>query len=55
MLDFVRHDVVPRENEIVREDRIRDDLLDAAATMGLFGYAIPAEWSGWALLDEESS
>jgi acyl-CoA dehydrogenase len=44
--DFIRTDVVPRENEIVREDRIPDDLRAAAAAMGLFGYAIPAEWGG---------
>ena len=44
--DFVRTAVVPRENEIMREDRIPDDLRTAAAQMGLFGYAIPSEWGG---------
>lgn len=44
--DFVRTAVVPRENEIMREDRIPDDLRSAAADMGLFGYAIPSEWGG---------
>src|SRR5436309_11322576 len=47
--DFVRGDVVPRELEIVREDRIPDDIRRAAAEMGLFGYAIPAEWGGLGL------
>jgi acyl-CoA dehydrogenase len=45
---FVR-DVVPRENEIMTADRIPDDLRAAAADMGLFGYAIPAEWGGLGL------
>jgi acyl-CoA dehydrogenase len=46
---FVRDDVVPRENEIMAADRIPDDLRAAAAHMGLFGYAIPAEWGGLGL------
>ena len=46
---FVRDDVVPRENEIMAEDRIPDDLRAMAAAMGLFGYAIPAEWGGLGL------
>lgn len=47
--DFVREDVVPREIEIMREDRVPDDIRRAAAEMGLFGYAIPAEWGGLGL------
>jgi len=47
--DFVRTDVVPRETEIMRGDRVPDDLRTAAARMGLFGYAIPAEWGGLGL------
>jgi acyl-CoA dehydrogenase len=47
--EFIRNDVVPRELEIMREDRIPDDLRSAAANMGLFGYAIPAEWGGLGL------
>jgi acyl-CoA dehydrogenase len=47
--DFIRNDVVPREIEIMREDRIPDDLRSAAAEMGLFGYAIPDEWGGLGL------
>lgn len=47
--DFVRAKVVPRETEIMNEDRIPDDLRSAAAEMGLFGYAIPARWGGLGL------
>jgi acyl-CoA dehydrogenase len=46
---FVRDKVVPRENEIMAADRVPDDLRAAAAAMGLFGYAIPAEWGGLGL------
>jgi acyl-CoA dehydrogenase len=47
--DFVRTRVVPRENEIMSLDRMPDDLRTAAAEMGLFGYAIPADWGGLGL------
>jgi acyl-CoA dehydrogenase len=47
--EFVRREVVPRENEIMAADRIPDDLRSAAAEMGLFGYAIPEEWGGLGL------
>lgn len=47
--DFVRTKVVPRETEIMRGDRVPDDLRASAAEMGLFGYAIPAEWGGLGL------
>jgi acyl-CoA dehydrogenase len=47
--DFVRTKVLPREIQIMREDRIPEDLRSAAAEMGLFGYAIPAEWGGLGL------
>jgi acyl-CoA dehydrogenase len=46
---FVRTAVVPREQEIVDEDRVPDDLRDEAQKMGLFGYAIPQEWGGLGL------
>jgi acyl-CoA dehydrogenase len=46
---FVRAKVVPRETEIMNADRIPDDLRSAAAEMGLFGYAIPAQWGGLGL------
>jgi len=46
---FVRSAVVPREQEILAEDRVPDDLREQAAKMGLFGYAIPQEWGGLGL------
>jgi len=46
---FVRSVVVPRENEILAEDRVPDDIRDQAMKMGLFGYAIPQEWGGLGL------
>ena len=46
---FVRTAVIPREQEILTEDRVPDDLRDQAKKMGLFGYAIPQEWGGLGL------
>ena len=46
---FVRTAVVPREQEILANDRVPDDLRDQAKDMGLFGYAIPQEWGGLGL------
>src|SRR6201994_980673 len=46
---FVRTAVVPREQEILDEDRVPDDLRDQAKKMGLFGYTIPQEWGGLGL------
>lgn len=46
---FVRTAVVPREQEILDQDRVPDDLRDQAKKMGLFGYAIPQEWGGLGL------
>lgn len=46
---FVRTAVVPREQEILEQDRVPDDLRDEAKKMGLFGYAIPQEWGGLGL------
>src|SRR6201995_12014 len=46
---FVRTAVVPREQEILDDDRVPDDLRDHAKKMGLFGYAIPQEWGGLGL------
>ncbi|MGA7054164.1 MAG: acyl-CoA dehydrogenase family protein [Mycobacterium sp.] len=46
---FVRSAVVPREQEILDEDRVPDDLRDQAKKMGLFGYAIPQQWGGLGL------
>ena len=46
---FVRSAVVPREQEILADDRVPHDLRDQAAKMGLFGYAIPQQWGGLGL------
>src|SRR3954466_11740661 len=46
---FLRTAVVPREQEILDEDRVPDDLRDQAKKMGLFGYTIPQEWGGLGL------
>jgi len=47
--DFLRTKVLPRENEIMTEDRIPDDLRAAVAGLGLFGFAIPQRWGGLGL------
>ena len=46
---FVRTAVVPREQEILSDDRVPDDVREQAEKMGLFGYAIPQEWGGLGL------
>jgi acyl-CoA dehydrogenase len=46
---FVREKVVPREEEIEETDRIPDDLRQASADMGLFGYALPESYGGLGL------
>ncbi|WP_445170887.1 acyl-CoA dehydrogenase family protein [Mycolicibacterium sp. Dal123E01] len=46
---FVRTAVVPREADILAEDKVPDDLRDQAKAMGLFGYAIPQDWGGLGL------
>lgn len=46
---FIRTAVVPREHEILDDDRVPDDLRDQAKKMGLFGYAIPQEFGGLGL------
>ncbi|MGB8502286.1 acyl-CoA dehydrogenase family protein [Mycobacterium sp.] len=46
---FVRTAVVPREQEIMADNRVPDDIRDRAKKMGLFGYAIPQEWGGLGL------
>jgi acyl-CoA dehydrogenase len=47
--DFIRKEVIPREQEIADTDKIPDDIRQMAASMGLFGYAIPQEWGGLGL------
>ncbi|MER5387560.1 acyl-CoA dehydrogenase family protein [Saccharopolyspora sp. NPDC002686] len=51
--DFVRGEVVPAEDEIERTDAIPQRLREAAAGMGLFGFALPEEHGGLGLLMSE--
>jgi acyl-CoA dehydrogenase len=44
---FVREQVMPREDEIEESDAIPADLRAATAALGLFGYALPAEFGGF--------
>ena len=46
---FVRNAVMPREQEILTDDQVPDDLREQAKKMGLFGYAIPQQWGGLGL------
>ncbi len=46
---FVRTVVVPRESQILADDRVPDDIRELAVKMGLFGYAIPQRWGGLGL------
>jgi acyl-CoA dehydrogenase len=46
---FVRSAAIPREQEILTDDRVPDDLREQAKKMGLFGYAIPQQWGGLGL------
>ena len=46
---FVRTQVMPREEEIEESDAIPDDVRRAATDMGLFGYTLPAEYGGLGL------
>ena len=46
---FVRTVVVPREQDILTDDRVPDDLREQVKKMGLFGYAIPQDWGGLGL------
>ena len=47
--EFIRNEVVPREQEIADGDAIPADIRQKAAAMGLFGYAIPTEYGGLGL------
>ncbi|MGH3387751.1 MAG: acyl-CoA dehydrogenase family protein, partial [Actinomadura sp.] len=51
--DFIRSEVVPREEEIEETDQIPADLRAKAAELGLFGYAIPEEYGGLGLAADE--
>lgn len=46
---FVRDRVVPLEEQIDREDDIPGEIQDAAKAMGLYGFAVPVQYSGLGL------
>jgi acyl-CoA dehydrogenase len=46
---FVRAEVIPREDEIEETDAIPDDLRRSAIAMGLFGYTLPPDYGGLGL------
>ena len=50
---FIRAEVVPREDQIEESDAIPDEIRRGAAEMGLFGYTLPAEYGGLGLTLEE--
>lgn len=52
---FVREAVVPREEQIDRDDHVPDELREQAADMGLFGFALPEEYGGLGLTSEEEA
>jgi acyl-CoA dehydrogenase len=47
--EFIRDEVIPREDEIEETDEIPSALRRQAAAMGLFGYALPEEYGGLGL------
>jgi acyl-CoA dehydrogenase len=46
---FVNEQVIPREEEIEETDQVPAELRQAAADMGLFGYALPETYGGLGL------
>ncbi|WP_280364882.1 acyl-CoA dehydrogenase family protein [Nocardia wallacei] len=46
---FVRSVVMPQEQRIAAENRMPDEITAQSKSMGLYGYAIPAEWGGLGL------
>jgi acyl-CoA dehydrogenase len=51
--DFIRHEVMPAEVGIDESDEIPARLIAQAKEMGLYGYAIPAEYGGLGLSVEQ--
>ena len=44
--DFIRREVMPAEADIDASDEIPGRLIAQAKEMGLYGYALPAEYGG---------
>lgn len=53
--EFVRREVVPREQEIDETDAIPEDLRQKAANLGLFGYALPTKYGGLGMSVEQET
>ena len=51
--DFIRREVMPAEAGIDESDEIPDQLIAQAKEMGLYGYALPAEFGGLGLSVEQ--
>ncbi|WP_404993231.1 acyl-CoA dehydrogenase family protein [Cupriavidus pauculus] len=50
---FVREQLVPREAEVAQRDEVPQDLVDAMAAQGMFGYSIPEAYGGAGMTTEE--
>ncbi|WP_035882708.1 acyl-CoA dehydrogenase family protein [Cupriavidus metallidurans] len=50
---FVREKLVPREAEVAERDEVAQDLVDAMAAQGMFGYSIPEQYGGAGMTTEE--
>ncbi|GJG98324.1 acyl-CoA dehydrogenase family protein [Cupriavidus pauculus] len=50
---FVRDKLVPREAEVAERDLVPDDLVEAMAAQGMFGYSIPEAYGGAGMTTEE--
>ena len=53
--DFIRHEVMPAEAGIDESDEIPARLIEQAKEMGLYGYALPAEYGGLGLSVEQQA
>ncbi len=51
--DFVKNELIPRENEVVKKDKIPDDIVQQMRELGLFGLTIPEEYGGLGITMEE--
>jgi len=52
---FVRETLIPREEELVRDDAIPADIVSAMRNLGLFGLSTPEEYGGLGLTIEEET
>ncbi len=50
---FVAERLVPIEDQVAREDRVPDEIVDEMRALGLFGLSIPQEFGGLGLSMEE--